>query len=1063
MAIKSILLTTHSLVDFAGAELNILSIAKQLIDLNYQVEIATFQYSYPIKKDFEESNLNVKNVLIENLELNHYDLIWSQHAPVLEKLLFEKKITADKIVYSSLSPFEPMEAPPIFIDKLTLCLANSEETKEQLIKDGVDDSNVMVFPNFASKEFYEHRVIRSSSCKKICVVSNHIPDEVLTSVEKLLDLGFAVDIYGLGHKQVKVTPTVLSNYDAVITIGKTVQYSMIMGIPVFCYDIHGGPGWLNEENYNLAKYYNFSGRGFNNKFTSDEIVHKMLANYQNLLLDVDIIKHKAREEFDLLKNLNNILEMLANYPKINLKKFTSYDGLLTKHNQKFIREYEYNNYRKVQVSELEKSLVKVNHELKQIKLSYSEKERECNEKLTQLNDLQDKYELLSQKYEQRIKEMELKITEKEENCRYLLELAEEKNETIIRMSNTKIWRLAEKIRINRNRMLKVLKDPKIIVRKMRKKGNDFGRQVKLTSITKDHLNDPQLVSIVIPVYDRTEVLIESIESILNQTHKNIELILVCDGSPKDTIEIVKSYEKDSRVKAFYFKNNSGNAVRGRNKAIKEANGHYLAFQDSDDIAEPDRIEKSLKYMLEYKADVVYGGWKAIVDGTRDVGLANNQEVYSPDCDYEFLKQICVPCQSTVMVRLEAVRKVGGLKPIMKYREDHELWLRLAYNGYKFKAIPEILTGLRLHANNLELAFKEDDKYWEELTLSEHKIIRPMKPKIAYVVAGCGISGGLAVICQHANGLLNRGYDVLIITEDACESIDWYPNQLVPVVSINNVPTNLDIVVATYWTTAYTIDKIPAKEKFYFIQSDESLFFEEGSKESIAALETYEKDYQHITMAKWLETWSMDKFGKKARYVPNGVDMSIMYQTEPLEAKGEKLRILLEGPINSPFKKMKDAFKVIEDLDCEVWCVSSGGSPEPTWKCDRFFEKVSMDKMKSIYSSCDVLLKMSSVESFCLPALEMMACGGVCVLNDFKGVSEFVINDYNAIVIENGSIEQAKEAILKLMNDKELLKKLRANGLKTAEEWNWNRSIDILEEIYYQKTLINKNVKMEVMV
>ena len=234
------------------------------------------------------------------------------------------------------------------------------------------------------------------------------------------------------------------------------------------------------------------------------------------------------------------------------------------------------------------------------------------------------------------------------------------------------------------------------------------------------LSKSPLISVVIPIYDRTDALKASIDSILNQTYRHFELILVCDGSPEDTLKIVKSYEDNPKVRAFYYSDNSGNPVRGRNTGISEALGEYLAFQDSDDIADPKRLERSLCFSNKYNADVVYGGWIALVED-REIQLSNNQKIFSPDCDFEMLKEICVPCQSTVMARLDALREVGGLKAEMKYREDHELWLRLAYFGYKFKSIPHILTQLRLHKNNLELTFQNNDNKWKSLMLETYKI------------------------------------------------------------------------------------------------------------------------------------------------------------------------------------------------------------------------------------------------------------------------------------------------------------------------------------------------------
>lgn len=1056
---KRVLLTTQSLVEYAGAEINLLGIATELAKLGYQVEVGTFRFGDPIKSIFADKNLNVKNIIVEQLDHEQYDLIWSQHAPTLYNVLFEKNIRADKILFSSLSPFEPLEAPPIFVNELNLCLANSFETRDQLIRENVETQRIYVFPNYAPTEFIEFSNKARGKLNKICVVSNHVPDEITKAKDLLEQQGIEVDIYGLNHTQQMVTPSVLAEYDCVVTIGKTVQFSLVMGLPVYCYDIHGGPGWLNRENYDTAKYFNFSGRGFNKKISSEAIAEDILNNFDSALEFSKFIKSFAIKEFNLTSNLKKLINLINSLEPVVYETIFQKSRSIVRYNRAFTREFEYKNYYKQLELETKNNLThennKIKDELEKTKIDFNTVaeqkkiiENQLNTLNLQLEEKDKEVEQITLQFENYKKLKEIEINQKEKNCIYLSELTEEKNRLIIEMQNTKMWRLAELLRKNRNRFVKVLKDPKLIIKKIRKKGYDFSAKVNILPDNKINTKGSPLVSVVIPIYDRTNVLIESIESILNQTHENIELLLVCDGSPKATLDIVRSYESNPKVRAFYFNNNSGNAVRGRNKAIKEAKGEFLAFQDSDDVAEPDRIKISLDYAEKYKADVIYGGWRAIIDGTRDVGLENNQEIYSPDCDYNMLKEICVPCQSTVMVRTDALRFVGGLKPVMKYREDHELWLRLAYFGYKFKSVPEVLTNLRLHNNNLELSFKDNDDYWREKTLEEHIIIRPLKPKIAYLVAGCGISGGLAVVLNHLNGLLSRGYDVMLITEDDTEDIDWFPNQKVPIVSINQVPDNLDIIVATYWTTSYTIEQIPAKRKFYFVQSDESKFFDRDSKESLAARESYNKDYEFLTMAKWIQEWLETEHGKKAKYVPNGVDLNVMNSVVPLVEKKKRLRVLLEGPINAPFKGMKEAFEVVKDLDCEVWCVSTAGKPDASWRCDRFFESVSMDKMKHIYSSCDVLLKMSSVESFCLPALEMMACGGTVVLNRFKGLEEFVIDGYNGLVVELGDIEGAKRAINLLIKDPKLRTYLENNALKTAKEWGWEKSIDILEGIFY---------------
>lgn len=121
------------------------------------------------------------------------------------------------------------------------------------------------------------------------------------------------------------------------------------------------------------------------------------------------------------------------------------------------------------------------------------------------------------------------------------------------------------------------------------------------------------VSVIVPVYNVETYLPKCIESILNQTHKNLELILVDDGSPDKCPEICDEYaKKDKRVKVIHKKNAGVSAAR--NDGIDFATGDFVAFVDSDDWIEPEMYEKLLQKQQEDDYDVVFCGYNMVIDG-----------------------------------------------------------------------------------------------------------------------------------------------------------------------------------------------------------------------------------------------------------------------------------------------------------------------------------------------------------------------------------------------------------------------------------------------------------------
>lgn len=125
------------------------------------------------------------------------------------------------------------------------------------------------------------------------------------------------------------------------------------------------------------------------------------------------------------------------------------------------------------------------------------------------------------------------------------------------------------------------------------------------------------VSVIVPIYNSEKVLSRCIESILNQSYKNLEIILINDGSVDRSIEIMREYQKlDSRIKIIDNKNNGVSETR--NIGIRNASGDYIQFVDSDDYIELNMIEETLKVMSRENADLVMTGLFLDIEGQNSV-------------------------------------------------------------------------------------------------------------------------------------------------------------------------------------------------------------------------------------------------------------------------------------------------------------------------------------------------------------------------------------------------------------------------------------------------------------
>ncbi len=176
-----------------------------------------------------------------------------------------------------------------------------------------------------------------------------------------------------------------------------------------------------------------------------------------------------------------------------------------------------------------------------------------------------------------------------------------------------------------------------------------------------------LVSVIIPTFNRAHVLPRAIESVLSQTYKNIELIVVDDGSSDDT--------KLLSVGARYFYQENKGVSAARNLGIEKARGEYIAFLDSDDKWHPEKIQKQISFFKKNThLNLVHTNEVWIRNGVK----VNPPKKYKKDGGDQFLRclNLCVISPSTVMVKATIFDRFGAFREDYPVCEDFDLWLKI---------------------------------------------------------------------------------------------------------------------------------------------------------------------------------------------------------------------------------------------------------------------------------------------------------------------------------------------------------------------------------------------------
>jgi len=242
------------------------------------------------------------------------------------------------------------------------------------------------------------------------------------------------------------------------------------------------------------------------------------------------------------------------------------------------------------------------------------------------------------------------------------------------------------------------------------------------------MSNSPLVSVVIPTYNSIDSLCLAIESVINQTYKNIELIIVDDGSTDLTFEIFNLYSDQNigvgnktKVNYGYYRlsPNSGSPVFPRNYGVEKASGEYIAFLDADDTWKPNKIETQIMFMqmtgcvMSYH-DMIVKGYKQQYNWSE---MSTCHSGYVFEC---LLRKNFIPT-SSVMMKKKVYTFFRGMKKKYKISHDLDLWLNISYfNNIEY--VNELLGILNLHSGSVITSTHRRRKETRQIIRHRGKIV-----------------------------------------------------------------------------------------------------------------------------------------------------------------------------------------------------------------------------------------------------------------------------------------------------------------------------------------------------
>lgn len=558
-----------------------------------------------------------------------------------------------------------------------------------------------------------------------------------------------------------------------------------------------------------------------------------------------------------------------------------------------------------------------------------------------------------------------------------------------------------------------------------------------------------LVSVIIPVYNGEKYLKEAIDSVLDQTYKKWELIIVNDASGDNTEQIALEYvRKNNRIKLLKHTINKFRSG-ALNTGIANAKGSFICFLDADDIYFKDKLEKQVNFLTDNShIDMVYGDIEVFDDiGTKHLPKAISfkedpkkilmsvaEKEIEPGAAASIIlghkNNYSIIPSCSIMIRKKVFEKVR-FDERLKTSQDYDLWFQIIGQGFKIAKLPILTYRYRAHPGQISKT-----KTSETTMASANLIISKLKSWEYFKIPGV-TKPKILLVPNVPNWAFDFEADQII--KHYGDQFDFKKKFHADLMIGGENYSKYDRIFVFFWpATKQFLNKLtPAQAKEKLIVGIFSFNSWEGRKNE--AKDIFKKCRAVVTNNKKI----FEEFKSKdypIYYVKKWVDES-HFKPENNNCNYGKLIVGWSGNPNHVDKNYKGYWNILLPV-CEKnkdWI-----DFRPALKDHN---PIPYKKMPKYYNSLDVITCLSKAETGPNSLLEAAACGIPAITVNVGVASELIINNDNGIIIKREQ-KSLEDALRKLYDDRNLIQKMgKKIRLKIVKDWTCDKNIKEYKKVF----------------